>query len=287
MQFVLLFAGLLLVLREGLIRVTGVVLIGVSALWIIAGVRSLSPENLARVTEIRKESMSAGMKRLVDRNYLRKKGDSFQFSCPHCASLLQLAYDPEHMGLIKCGGCSRFAFWMQIDEEGIWRTMPEYYEKTKPPVRGTAGFIWAHFVDRFTYDHKKVTGSDPTWQSTPYTTRTMKGVCRDSATALADWFHSAGLDAFVGAGKTASGFSGTAGHAWCVLREDGVDYILETTGPSRFSLLKTPPRAEIMTDYFPYAMFDAKSCTGTVDFPERITNYRDPAKWYSIPSTRQ
>lgn len=288
MQFLLLIAGLLLILREAVVaKLLGVALLGVAALWLISGFRSVSPENVARIAEIRRDRMSDGLRRLVDDDrYFRKDGDDFIFTCPHCDANLKLVYHPERMGRIRCRGCRHFVFWMQIDETGTWRTMPEYFEMVRAPVSGSPAKIWAYFTERFTYDNAKIRNDDPTWQSSPYTTRTMKGVCRESASTLADWFQSSGYDGIVASGIVTWTSENGGRHAWTVLREEGVDYVLESTGPSEFSRLKTPPRAEVMTEYFPNAYFDPDGCYGITDESDRLTDYRDDSRLYPILSKK-
>lgn len=286
MQILLAIAGLLLVLRgPALPRFAGVALLGLAALWLVGSAASLRPENVSRISEIRRERMSEGMGALVDSGWLRRAigGKSFTFPCGQCGARLRLQYHPDRMGLISCVRCGQFAFWMQIDEAGRWRTMPEYFEGTQPPLAGRdLAALWTFFVDGFTYNHRKLAEKDPTWQSSPYTSRVMTGVCRDSATAVADWLSSRGHDASVAAGFVTWNNPEGEGHAWTVVRDGGIDYILETAGPSRFSLAKTPPRAAVMEDYFPHAYFTRQGVWVRSRDKTRVTDYRDPRLWYAL-----
>ena len=81
---------------------------------------------------------------------------------------------------------------------------------------------------------------------------------------LADWLAACGFQARVVLGK-----QGRSGHAWVVLNQGDADYILETTG-RQANYRRTPPRAQLLGDYYPQVQFDQ---TGTW--------FRTSAKWTS------
>ncbi len=309
MQLLLILAGLILLLRgPGVARLAGAALVALAAFWLASSARSLAPENVRRIAQLRRENMSPGLRELLDKGRVRQDPtedklerrdrdkpkrteddaarrpvgeDSFSIHCNHCGQALQLRYHPESMGQLRCVRCARIAFWMQLDERGTWRTMPEYFELTPSPVGGEVGIAWAYFIERFSYDHAKARSKDPVWQTTPYTTRTMTGVCRDSATAVADWLVASGHQAAVATGEVTFASPYGSRHAWTVVSANGVDYILETTGPSRFSRAKTPPRADLMTEYFPNAKFSREGVWGETG-KGRIVDYDSPDLWYQV-----
>jgi hypothetical protein len=285
MPFLLLIAGVFFLLRgPATARAGGIALVGIATLWLFASAASLTPRNIRKVSEIRREQMSTRMTGLLDSGWFRRTGGKkgeFDFPCGHCGTMMRLVYHPDRMGMIFCPHCAKLAFWMQLDEQGNWRTMPEYFEGTRAPFGGDPAALWLYFLSGFSYDHQKANSGDPVWQSAPFTMRTMKGVCRDSATAVADWLHSAGHDACVAVGNVVGLTDSNTRHAWTVARISGVDYVLETAGATAASIAKTPPRAAMMPGYFPNSRFAPDGVWATRD-DRWIFDYKDPVLWYQV-----
>jgi len=110
--------------------------------------------------------------------------------------------------------------------------------------------IWLHHLSRFRYSQKKLNSRDLVWQTVAFTHKNRTGVCRDSATLLTDWLDFYGYDA-----RIALGIYTIAGrdelHAWTVIRSNGIDYILESTGYTQEARMRSPPRAQFKIQYWP------------------------------------
>ena len=138
-----------------------------------------------------------------------------------------------------------------IDENGRKRHLHEYFgeyawQNESAVVANKASFVdlWLKQLSHFTYDHHKIYMEDPTWQSVSCTWHTEKGVCRDSATVLADMLEQEGYDARMVVGFVDGPSWGTAGgHAWVGLvdKKSGKEYLLESTGETQGSRMRTPP----------------------------------------------
>jgi len=113
--------------------------------------------------------------------------------------------------------------------------------------------IWGAVRDGFRYanDMKGAGGHQDTWQTATETAAFRNGDCEDTSIFMADWLISRGIDARVAFGLVNPG----EGHAWCVARVDGEEYLLESTAGGSDS---TPPPQTTRTsqNYLPIAMFD-------------------------------
>lgn len=116
--------------------------------------------------------------------------------------------------------------------------------------------IWSAVLTDFTYtkDMKGTNGHQDTWQTAAETALFRNGDCEDTSIFMADWLISRGIDARVAFGLVYPG----EGHAWCVARVDGEEYILESTGG--IPDLNAPPQTTSTSEtYLPIAMFDRKN----------------------------
>ena len=147
-----------------------------------------------------------------------------------------------------------------VDEAGRRRRLHEYLGEYRwrqhdevVSARKSAVDLWLLQLLNFSYDHSKIYRNDPVWQSVAHTWKTKQGVCRDSATVLADMLEQHGHDARMVVGDVTGPRwdSGGGGHAWVGLvdRESGYEYILESTGDSQGSRMRTPPRVSEEMDY--------------------------------------
>ena len=215
-------------------------------------------------------------------------GGLFPFSCGTCGHS-QWSYLPSGPsgGRVVCKrpSCRHLLLWCERDESGKRRVMPGYFEGFSPdPSEKDWASIWLLQLARFQYNHAKVQSRDPLWQTSKSTWNTGTGVCRDSATLLADWLRSAGHDARIVTGQMRRGLSSVEGHAWVVLvdRDTGKQYLLETTGESHESRMRTPPLASLKAgEYLPEHQVVPAGYRG------REKNAQDPgeynAGWYETP----
>ena len=129
-----------------------------------------------------------------------------------------------------------------------WTSVQDVVEK-----RSSAVDLWLIQLANFTYDFGKLAKRDRVWQSVRQTWKTKSGVCRDSATVLADMLAEAGHDArmVIGDVRGPDWPDGGGLHAWVVLldSESGSEYLLESTAASQGSRLRTPPHVGVKTDY--------------------------------------
>lgn len=147
-----------------------------------------------------------------------------------------------------------------VDEKGNHRPLHEYMGvfpwKTEQGVvakRSSAVDLWLIQLAHFTYNHHKIARRDPIWQSVRETWLTSTGVCRDSATVLADMLAESGHDARMVLGEVSGPDwpNGGGGHAWVILIDptNGNEYLLESAGETQESHMRTPPRVAVKTDY--------------------------------------
>jgi hypothetical protein len=93
--------------------------------------------------------------------------------------------------------------------------------------------IWRDLARTVRYEYDKTihAGRDEVWQCGEETLHLKQGDCEDHAILLLDWLVSEGYEARVALGDvTGTSFGdGGGGHAWVVLRLDGVEYHMEAT----------------------------------------------------------
>lgn len=112
-------------------------------------------------------------------------------------------------------------------------------------------------------------GKSEIWQTSKEAFYYPKGDCEDHAIALADWLIGLGLDARVVLGDA------HGGHAWVVLIQDHITYLIEATDKNRAA--RAPiPFAMGLPEYHPDVMFNRKAFwvnTGTkntVDYESKV-----------------
>ena len=177
----------------------------------------------------------------------------------------------------KCG--LRFDLF-GLDTSGRYHRPPWFLRGFKPHETADPLAAWLFVLAGFRYSSdRKLFGRDEVWQLAEETHRRRQGDCEDTAILLADWLGAMGCRARAVTGRVKRG-----GHAWVVLRQDGRDYILETTG-GRGRLRRTPPRAAVLPQYAPNIQFDR---TG-VWFRRRnawTADYFNDKEWAKGPWTR-
>lgn len=218
-------------------------------------------------------------------------GGMFPFSCGTCGHS-QWSYLPSGPagGRVVCErpSCRHLLLWYERDESGKRRVMPGYFQGFSPdPSEKDWASIWLLQLARFRYNHAKLESRDPLWQTSASTWRTGTGVCRDSATLLADWLRSAGHDARIVTGQMRGGWlSSGDGHAWVVLvdGDTGKQYLLETTGESQESRMRTPPLASLKAgEYMPEHQIVPTGYRGREKNAAPAGEYN--TGWYETPDT--
>lgn len=181
------------------------------------------------------------------------------------------------------------------DEDGRVRQLHEYFGEYPWASDGTLASmpnhdvmsLWLLQLQYFDYDHGKIRRQDETWQSVPYTWEHEKGVCRDSATLLADMLAAVGYDARLAVGdlvEPPNFFPGPdTGHAWVVVRDPdtGSEYLLESTQETWDRNMRVPPRTFTLPEYIP-EMQVTKDFYLTRQGEGSTTDYTDG--WDVVPS---
>jgi hypothetical protein len=214
-----------------------------------------------------------------------RTGGMARLGCVHCG---KSAWHPlkarTPRSRLKCSNkeCGRVLAMVESDETGRRRTLPEYFTGKAPEEAVDWMDIWLRQLARFKYDHGKLSRRDPTWQSAAFTWSSGSGVCRDSATLLADWLRSKGYDARLAVGNRLKRGAPPEGHAWVVLIDpaSGKQYLLESTGPTMDSRMRVPPLARLKTDYLAELQITPKGYLGRLD--EGWTGDYE-ARWYATP----
>ncbi len=216
--------------------------------------------------------------------------DLVKIRCPSCAdTVLYRLPDRRCLILCKAPGCGRIILKTEADETGRLRQMPEYFEGFKPleTDRDWMG-IWLLQLARFRYDHEKIRLANSEWKSSAATWRSGTGICRDSATLLADWLWSCGYDARIVVGQLRNSKlpGGGGGHAWVVLvdRSTGKQFLLESTSMTQSARMRVPPLASLkIGEYTPKYQFvpTGYRCRAT-DLGE-TGEYE--SGWYHVPKS--
>jgi len=89
------------------------------------------------------------------------------------------------------------------------------------------------------------------WQTSLETQRVGKGDCEDSSIFLCDWLLARGFQARVALGR----FGDLGGHAWCVVKLEDKEYLLEST-EGRPDPSNPPLASRVGSRYVPEVMFD-------------------------------
>jgi len=191
--------------------------------------------------------------------------DAFFNTCNHCGHphICRVSNKQRSMTL-ACPSCTKTYAVVAADTHGRFRYVNEFLSGYKPPAlfpkdqsRIQKLFtIWSAVHAHCTYKldpETKRTQLDA-WQTAVETQNIQAGDCEDSAIFLADWLGAEGFQVRVALGK----YGDMGGHAWCVVRLDGADYLLESTEGRPD--MNNPPLAEFIgSRYVPEALFDRKA----------------------------
>jgi hypothetical protein len=191
-----------------------------------------------------------------------RKVDVFFSKCPHCSNEHACRISSEQRGInLECRKCSRSYGVLAADENGQFRYVNEFLTGYSPPAHfpyersqlHEMYTIWSAVVKHCTYvkDTTRFNTKRDAWQTALETQTKMRGDCEDSSVFLADWLLSKGLQVRVALGH----YGDMGGHAWCVAKVDGVDYLLESTeGPPNPN--KPPYVTDLGSRYVPDTLFD-------------------------------
>lgn len=163
--------------------------------------------------------------------------------------------------VLKCPHCESQFDLLARDMEGKYQRVTQFLSEVDPPKapatlrKGLPEiiFIWEQILDnyRYTKDIVGVSGPKDAWQASRDTVRYGNGDCEDTSILLADWLVASGYEARVAIGTTEQ----EEGHAWCVVRHDGEEYILESTAAEP-DISNPPLVSSIGREYHPTYLFD-------------------------------
>lgn len=192
---------------------------------------------------------------------LDQQVELFLNACPHCGASHAGRVPPSGRSLVfACPHCDLPFDAYAIDNDGHYARVTNFLSRLQgpaldpPPATPLEEMycVWYAVATRCQYatDLGSIDGPRDYWQNSMETFNLRNGDCEDTSILLADWLISRGIEARVATGKTAEG----EGHAWCVARVDGVQYILETTA------LPDPEQPPLVSEmqgaYKPHYLFD-------------------------------
>ena len=197
-------------------------------------------------------------------------GDTPFFSvCVHCKQphFMNLSREQRSMAL-ECPKCRKKYAVIAADTKGRFRYVNEFLTGYAPPAvfpkdesRVQQLFtIWSavHENCRYANDPGVKSGEAyakknqlDSWQFGDETQRILRGDCEDSSIFLADWLMSRGFQVRVALGR----YGDLGGHAWCVVKIDQKEYLLEST-ESRPDPNDPPLASRIGSRYVPEVLFD-------------------------------
>ncbi len=182
--------------------------------------------------------------------------------CPHCQHphVVRIAGQQRSLGL-ECPQCRRTYAVVAADTQGSFRYVNEYLTGYAPPAIFSKDqsrvhelfTIWSavHTNCVYTLDSADKRNQTDSWQTSLETQRRGKGDCEDSAIFLCDWLLSRGFQARVALGK----YGDMGGHAWCVVKLDDKEYLLEST-EGRPDISNPPLVSHVGSRYVPEILFD-------------------------------
>lgn len=218
-----------------------------------------------------------------------RKTDTFFNTCPHCGNQHASKVIPDQRGInLECPKCQLSYGVLSADTSGNYRYVNEFLTGYHPPAHFSYEtnrlhemyLIWDAVVRHCKYvkDSNRQTKKRDVWQTSLETQNRSQGDCEDSAVFLADWLMARGYQVRVALGH----YGDMGGHAWCVVRLDGTDYLLESTeGPPDPS--KPPYVTDVGARYVPDTLFDRDAIYVRSKPRERFHgDYWSPKAWIKI-----
>ncbi len=214
----------------------------------------------------------------------------FFSACLHCGHqhICRIAAVQRGIGM-QCPECGKTYGVLAADSQGRFRYVNEFLTGYQPPASYDANSekldemytIWRAVVANCSYvkDSLDAQNKRDCWQTGLETQCRRFGDCEDSSIFLADWLIARGFQA-----RVVMGHYGDIGeHAWCVVRLDNVDYLLESTeGPPD---PQNPPYvSDIGSRYVPETMFDRQAIyvRSHPKEPFGLSDYWSQRVWTSI-----
>ena len=213
--------------------------------------------------------------------------EAFVSQCAHCGK--RSAFRNETSGstlVVICPSCDLCTRLMGRDTQGRYHDAPSFLIPSPSPTTapGTHPLdamisIWKEAVRRCRYieDDDGSGALTDSWQTPRQTLSRGTGDCEDSALLLTDWMLANRIPARMALGTMDGG-----GHAWCIVRVEGTDYLLEST--NRDPDLENLPAVNPNDGYVPSALFDRDALYVRAQ-PAKDFNgdYWSATNWIRIP----
>ena len=189
------------------------------------------------------------------------EANDFIAHCPHCKQRYMLRAQSRNGGLyLNCPKCGMNGGILATDSLGSYRWGNEFLLGYQPPAVFPADItrehemfiVWNAVNGDCLYrtDRNAPGESRDAWQMGLETMVRGQGDCEDTSILLTDWLITRGFNARMAIGTMRGG-----GHAWCVVRLDGVEYLLESTNASP-DMNHLPYVDRVGADYEPHTLID-------------------------------
>ena len=214
----------------------------------------------------------------------------FVSRCPHCRKQSSLVRVKSSCGLIvDCPNCGLRCQFLAPDTNGRYHDATTFLIPSACPdlAPGTHPLdamlkLWQTAVLRCRYAADTTPGGAPAdfWQIPGQTLRRGAGDCEDSALLLTDWLLTSGISARMAMGQMDGG-----GHAWCIARVEGTDYLLEST--DRNPDMEILPAVNPGDGYEPDTLMDRDALYVRAQPAKPFDgDYWSPAKWIKLPRVK-
>lgn len=188
---------------------------------------------------------------------------AFFHVCPHCQNQhVSKAMRDQDTTTMECPSCNRTYAVVATGTDGKHRNVNEFLSGYEPAAVFSPGqsrldqlfTIWSAVQNQIRYVRDPGEGKQATdrWQTALETLTLGQGDCEDTSILLADWLLARGFEVRVALGK----YGDIGGHAWCVVRVDDKEYLLETTSEGNPSLDYPPLVSRVGSRYVPEVLFD-------------------------------
>ncbi len=193
-----------------------------------------------------------------------QKSNNFFAVCTHCgySHACTVSSGAQRGVILECPKCKRVFGVLASDDAGRYRYVNEYLTGYAPPCYfedeseklHQMYTIWNAVVSECTYqsDATELNPNRDSWQTALETLKLGHGDCEDSSLLLADWLISKGFQVRVALGR----YGDLGQHAWCVVKLDGIDYLLESTEGPRDPSKNPPYVSDVGSRYVPETLFD-------------------------------
>lgn len=194
---------------------------------------------------------------------LSESSQDFYFNqCPHCRHqhIVRASRKQHSLGL-ECPNCRLTYAVVAADENGRFRYVNEFLTGYAPPATFSREesrlhelfTIWTavHANCAYSKDPGARKNQTDNWQTSLETQRLGHGDCEDSSIFLCDWLLTRGFEARVALGR----YGDLGGHAWCVVRVEDKEYLLEST-EGRPDPANPPLVSRVGSRYVPEILFD-------------------------------